>query len=599
MIQLVSMESNVEEIKKRIDIVEFIGSYISLKKAGRNFKGNCPFHKEKTPSFVVSPDRQIWHCFGACHEGGDVIKFYMKIENISFQEALKELAEKAGIQLKAAVFQNSGIEKKEKLIRLNVLAADYFSYILEKSPYGEKARNYLKARAIDEKLMKTFQLGYAPNSWDSLRNFLKKKKFSDSEMLEAGLLVRSEKGGIYDRFRGRLMFPLFDVRNTLVGFSGRVIEKEDNQEAKYVNTPETSLYHKRETLFGIQLAKEEIKKTNNVYIVEGEFDMISPYRVGIGNVVAIKGSALTEEQLMFLKRYTSRITLMLDADIAGEDAAKRGIEEAEIQEFEIEVVVIDFAKDPDEAVQADEVRFKASLKKAMPFYDFLIMAAQKKYPGDDAFSKKKIGEELAGFLSRIRNPIVKSYYIKKLANLLGVSERSVEDLMRKRYKNKKQNLSEQVKKTTSSEKTRETLLQYYVLSVMFQKENPYPTADEIFNIVTIDDFLTPSHKDIIQSFLAYKGVHPERFDQDAFFKMLSSPLQSVYNELYLFASGQEGFSETNIPRLAFELRRFSLKRTINDYLQKDEVDSDEAKKRVTEAKIKLNEVEKKLLSLYN
>lgn len=592
------MESNVEEVKKRIDIVEFIGSYISLKKAGRNFKGNCPFHREKTPSFVVSPDRQIWHCFGACHEGGDAIKFYMKIENITFHEALKELAQKTGVTLKTSSLQHTGTEKKERLVRLNILAADYFSYVLQKSPYGEKARNYLKARNIDEKLIKTFHLGYAPNSWDSLRSFLKKKKFTDTEMLEAGLLVQSEKGSLYDRFRGRLMFPLFDVRNTLIGFSGRVLENE-GQGAKYVNTPETFLYHKRETLFGIQIAKDEIKKQNNVYIVEGEFDMISPYRVGITNTVAIKGSALTQEQLMFLKRYTNRITIMLDTDSAGEDAARRGIEEAEAQEFEIEVVAMDFAKDPDEAVQTDEKRFKETLKKAEPFYDFLITSAQKKYPGDDAFSKKKIGEELAGFLSRIRNPIVKSYYIKKLATVLDVSERSVEDLMRKRNKNKKYEVTEQIKKTTSSEYTREILLQYYLLSVLFQKDDPYPLSDEMFSIVSVDDFLVPSHKDIVNMFFTYKEGHPEQFNQDAFFKTLTPPLQPVYNELYLFASGQEGLSEINTSRLAYEVRRFSLKRKINAYLENDEGESEEAKKQVNEAKKMLNEVEKKLLSLYN
>lgn len=309
------MENQIEEIKSKVDIVEFIGGFITLKKAGRNFKAICPFHQEKSPSFVISPDRGIWHCFGACGEGGDVIKFLMKWENITFIESLKELAKKTGVKLtlNKISFEDKIWEKKERYLGMNQLASEFFHYILNKSDFGKKAREYLKSRLLNQAIIDKFELGYSPSSWDSLKLFLKKKKYEEEEMSENGLLVKSERGTYYDRFRGRLMFPLKDSRNNVLGFSGRILEGSE-KEAKYVNTPETPIYHKRECLFGINLALEEIKKQKNVFIVEGELDMITPYQHGYSNFVAIKGTALTIEQLKLLKRYTDKLTLMMDAD---------------------------------------------------------------------------------------------------------------------------------------------------------------------------------------------------------------------------------------------------------------------------------------------
>ena len=295
------MENPIEEIKKKIDIVEFIGSFITLKKAGRNYKAVCPFHQEKTPSFVISPERGIWHCFGACGEGGDVIKFLMKWENITFIEALRELAKKTGVKLNKISFEDKIWQKKEKYLGMNQIAGEFFHYILKKTAFGKKASQYLKNRALNQSIIDKFQLGYSPSSWDSLKLFLKKKKYEEEEIMENGLLIRSERGSYYDRFRGRLMFPLKDGRNNILGFSGRILDEKE-KEAKYINTPETPIYHKRETLFGINLAKEEIKKKQNAFIVEGEFDMIIPYQFGFSNFVAVKGTALTNEQLMLLKQ---------------------------------------------------------------------------------------------------------------------------------------------------------------------------------------------------------------------------------------------------------------------------------------------------------
>ncbi|MEX1052588.1 MAG: DNA primase, partial [Patescibacteria group bacterium] len=393
------MNDTVSEVKKRIDIVDFIGSFISLKRSGRNFKAICPFHQEKTPSFVVSPERQIWHCFGSCSEGGDIIKFLMKWENLTFYEALKELADKAGIKIKSTPFEDRVWKKKERIIKLNTLTADYFSYVLQDSKYGNKAVDYLKSRNINLKIAKKFNLGYAPNSWDSLYNFLSKKKFEKEELFEAGLIVSGKSQSYYDRFRGRIIFPISDARGNIIAFSGRLLDDEA-KEAKYINSPETPVYHKRESLYGINLAKDKIRKENNVYIVEGEFDVISMYQKGFENSVAIKGSAFTRDQLMYLKRYTNTLTLALDADASGEEAMKRALEDAENLEFEVKIAIIDFAKDPDEAIKKDFEAFKKALKNSISIYDFIISYAQKRHPDTDAFSKKKIADIVIPFIEK-------------------------------------------------------------------------------------------------------------------------------------------------------------------------------------------------------
>lgn len=590
------MENPVEEIKKKIDIIDFIGSFITLKKTGRNFKAVCPFHQEKTPSFVVSPERQIWHCFGACQDGGDVIKFLMKWENITFFEALKELAEKTGVQLKKVSFEDAVWKKKERLFVMNDLSAEFFEYILNKTKFGEKALEYLRSRGINLQVTKKFQLGYAPNSWNSLLQFLKRKKYQEGEINETGLLVKSDRGSYYDRFRGRLMFPIKDPRGNIIGFSGRNLDAKDSS-AKYINTPETVLYHKRETLFGLDVAKEAIKKEKNVMIVEGEFDMIVPYQEGYGNFVAIKGSALTREQLMLLKRYTDKITLALDADASGEEAIKRGIQDAEQLDFEVGVVTFDYAKDPDEAVRKDEKLFKKILKKPIPVYDFLIQVLQKKYPDNDPFNKKKIGDEIIPFIERMNNPIVQSHYVKKLAEFLNVSESSIQILMRRLRQKKKENSMFISLKKNTKEQSREFILQRYVLSLMFQNEDPLTFGEKISYIINANDFSLGSYKKIYQAFLDYITKHPEKFQQEKFTDGLSSELQPVFNEIYLFASSELGLNE-HIDKLTYEMKRFSLKRQIKTILSSEEKDSSTpSDSRLKELTRELKEVEKKVLSL--
>jgi DNA primase len=589
------MDNPVEEIKKRIDIADFVGSYITLKKTGRNFKANCPFHNEKSPSFIVSPERQIWHCFGSCGEGGDIIKFLMKWENITFIEALRELAKKAGVTLKNVTLDDKDSRKKERYYEMNQMAAEFFQYILNKSKYGQKGLDYLKNRGINKGISEKFKLGYSPVSWDSLMNFLKKKKYTPEEISENGLAVKSASGRYYDRFRGRLMFPLMDAREHVLGFSGRILDGKDT-EAKYVNTPETPVYHKRETLFGINLAKDSIKKEKNAYLVEGEFDMITPYAHGFSNFVAVKGSALTPDQLMLLKRFTPKLTLVFDSDEAGGEAVRRGIEEAEKLDMEMAVVRPDFAKDPDEAVRKDEVAFKKALNNPQPIYDFLIDAAMKKYSLDDPYGKKKISDEVIPFVERISNPIVKSHYTKKVAGILGVTEVSVEALMSRIRRKKKQ-----VEDYRSSYKKetlvgRDVVLEKYLMSFIFQSENPYKPAGIVFSAIKPEDLSIPANAKIAQILLDHEKDMAINFDLDRFAAVIPTPLRPIFDEIYLFASAPTGIEDDNIEKLSHELKRFSLKRQIKENLN-SEGQGEEKDKKLLEIASALKEVEKKLISL--
>ncbi len=590
------MEGVINEIKSKIDIVEYLGGYLTLKKSGRNFKANCPFHNEKTPSFVISPERQIWHCFGSCQEGGDIVKFLMKWENLTFIEAIRELAEKAGIKIKRFDVQDRVWQKKDRLVSLNTIAGEFFSYVLDKTKFGKKALEYLEKRKLSQGIIKKFEIGYAPSSWDSLKNFLKAKKFSDQEGLEAGLLIKSDSGRFYDRFRGRLMFPIKDARGIIIGFSGRTLDPKEKA-AKYVNTPETLLYHKRESLFGINLAKEAIKKEKNVIIVEGEFDMITPYQLGIENIIAIKGSALTREQLLFLKRYTNRINLALDADNAGEEAIKRGIEEGENLEFEIGVISIEGGKDPDEAARTDPIKFKESLKKAQPIYDFIIHFFQKKYPGDDPFSKKNIAEGVVPFLSSVKNPIVKSYVIRKLSQLLSVDQRSIETLMKKKQWEKFKPIYKKIERREKKEVNREVMLEKYLLSSIFQNEKCYLLADKVVGIINTEDLTVPSHGKIFELFLAWKEKIKEKFIVSKFHDSLAQELKPVFDEIYLFSSADLGFKEDSLIKIAYEIKKNSLKKKMTKLMSLGEKITSQEEKILKNIGCQLTELEKLIIKL--
>ena len=590
------MDTSIEEIKSKTDIVEFIGSYIPLKKAGRNFKGNCPFHQEKTPSFVISPERQIWHCFGACGEGGDAIKFLMKWENVTFFEALKELALRAGVKLARVDFEDKEWIKKEQILKMNYLASEFYQYLLLQTSFGKKALAYLTNRKLSEKVIKSFGLGYAPASWDSLLQFLKKKGFPLPEIYEAGLVVKSEGGHYYDRFRGRIIFPIMDVKGNVIGFSGRALDQTEKM-AKYVNTPETAVYHKRESLYGIHKTKDAIRKSKSVVIVEGEFDLISPFQQGIENIVAIKGTALTQEQVKILKRYASKFIFALDMDTAGEEAIRRGMNQADYLDVEMYVVRFKKGKDPDEAIQLDAHSFIKAVQSPVPIYDFMIDFIKKKYPEENPFHKKKIGEELAPMIAHIQNPIIASHYQKKLAHILEVDEDSVGKLV---FRAKRAAIVPRwpIKTmATVTKTTREELVPKYLLSLLLQNESAYEMAKRIFSHLQPHDFSIPSLQKIAEHFLIFERQNPGGFSIKLFFHTLPKELLSLADELYLFASSETALKNEKIEKLVYQVRRISLKNQIALLTKGETLENKGGDQEISLLQESLKSVENSLMSM--
>ncbi len=413
---------NLEEVKSKIDIVAFISEQVPLNKAGRNFKGLCPFHAEKTPSFVVSPERQIWHCFG-CQKGGDIFRFLMEKEKMEFGEALQVLAKRAGVKLQQ--YAPSSIEKsKERLFAANHLAAEFYHHLLLNHPSGKKALDYLLGRGITTISMKKFKLGYAPNLRDALGQFLRKKGFVEAEILAAGLGFKSQNRGVRDLFAGRVMFPLIDQKERVIGFAGRALPGT-GQEPKYFNTFETPIFHKGSFLYGLNVTREAIRKANTAILVEGEIDLIASYQAGAENVAAVKGTALTEEQVQLLKRYAENVSICFDADLAGDTAAKRGIHLAEAAGLDIKIIQLIEGKDPDECVRCDAKIWQASIEKAVPIYDYYLTSAVSRFDVKSAEGKRKIGQEIVPILAKLQDDILRAHYVKKLAGILAVGEESV------------------------------------------------------------------------------------------------------------------------------------------------------------------------------
>jgi DNA primase len=418
---------------------------------------------------MVSPDRQSWHCFGACQTGGDVFSFLMKIENMDFPEALKTLANRAGVSLPTS-FNSQDADLREKIYKINGLASEYYRYILTKHEVGEVARNYFEKRKITKESIDLFKLGYAPHSWDSLTKFLTKKGFFQKDMELAGLVSVSDRGKVFDRFRGRVMFTLCDHRNNVLGFAGRLLDP-NAKEAKYVNTAETPVYIKGNTLYGLNITKDEIRKTGNAVVCEGEIDTIQAYQAGTKNVVAIKGSALTEAQVGLLKRYAENVLLALDADAAGDAAVHRGIMTADAAGLNIKVVQIPDGKDPDDCIKKDPSVWHRAVAEAVPFYDFIIDSAAKKFNPQTAEGKKKLITETAKFLGPIDNAVVRAHYLKKLSALLGLDEEAIATQMEK--ESRSQNLvsrEEAVKETI--ELKRRDYVEEYLLALLLQSGNP-------------------------------------------------------------------------------------------------------------------------------
>lgn len=412
-------DSKIEEIKSRVDIVELASEYLTLKKAGRNYLGLCPFHQEKTPSFTVNREKQIFYCFG-CGEGGNVITLLMKIANKSFPEAIKHLAEKTGVILPVRTFGTDGHEKDslhDEIVNLNLRIAQQFSRNLA-STSGKVARDYLQKRAVTEETVKQFRLGYAPDTWRSLTDYIEGSGLSLKLAEQAGLLIAGKEGGFYDRFRGRLIFPIENIFGEIVAFGGRILGEG---EPKYLNSPESPVYTKGKNLYGLQKAKEAIRQSGFCMIVEGYFDVISLWNAGIRNVVATLGTALTRDHLELLRRYTQDVVALFDPDTAGRKALDRSLELFLGANIHARALILPEGCDPDDFIKKfGKERLDALIAVAPSISDYYI---------DNVLGDGKTFEEnrdlvktAMEFVGKISDEIEKNLFIKRIAERLGIDQ---------------------------------------------------------------------------------------------------------------------------------------------------------------------------------
>lgn len=560
----------VEQVKEKTDIVSLISEYITLKKAGRNFKSPCPFHTEKSPSFVVSPERQMWHCFG-CGKGGDVYSFLMEYERMEFPEALRTLASKAGITLVQQSHSGAASSQKERLYQCNSLAKEYYHYVLTKHAAGAKAREYLEKRGISQKVIETFMLGFSPNSTTALVKYLTQKKgFTKEEVVAAGLAFQG-KYDVIDFFRGRLMFPLIDHRDNVVGFSGRVLEGD--APSKYINTRETLIYHKGEHFYGLSVTKDAIRRTNQAIIVEGEFDVISCFENGVANVVGVKGTALTEHQVTLLARFAQKITFCFDGDKAGQEAIKRSLAVVEKKDITPTVIEIPGGKDPDEALKTEPGLFKKAVNEDKGAYDYLL---DQMFSAQDAGSvegKKRISDTLLPFFATIKNEIIKEHYLRKLSSRLDTSYESIQKEL-ERLKTAA-DVKPKVTPIPKVKKSKEEVLEEYLFSLIIQHETPVHHAHTA--VTKLSDVFSQerSYQKLLLQLSSYSDEKP--FSPAQFARSLPKELLPSYDTSLLFPLPpltEDGKFEKEIESVSGKLRQIyiqkRLKEIVSELQQKGE-----------------------------
>jgi len=594
------MDSIIDEIKNRLDIVEVISSYIKLEKVGANYRALCPFHSEKKPSFFVSPARQIWHCFGACNEGGDIFKFVMKIEGVEFGDALRILAKRAGVELKPRdpVLQTA----RKRLYDICEIAAKFFEKQLSSTKKGSKVKEYLHKRGIKDESIYEWRLGYAPDFKDALSKFLKSRGFKEEEIIKAGLAIRKDEGGIYDRFRSRIIFPIFDLNSQVIGFGGRIFGKED-EVAKYMNIPNTLLYDKSKVLYGLNKSKMFIRQEDNCVLVEGYIDAIMSYQAGVKNVVAVSGTALTPFHLKILKRYTNNLTTSFDMDVAGNSATKRGINLAQKEEFNIRVVIMPKGLDPADIILQHPEDWKNLVKSAKSIMEFYFESAFSSHDASTAEGKKEISNILIPVIANIPNKIEQSHWIGELSKKLGVSEQSIEEEIKRQAKKieKESFLQEESSESSADEK-----------SEYESKSRREKIEQRIFLII----FTFPEFLETIQD--SYKNLFSPKGtalcdnlikEKDEFLKepeklKVSSDIQGYFDYLWLKKEIEQETlkdkkeNEKELKELLNELKKMTLRDELESISQEiKKLEGEGNKEEVQKLIQKFNELSQELLKL--
>ena len=500
------MQDTVQEIKDKIDLVDFLRTYLSLSQAGKNFKAHCPFHKEKTPSFIVSPERQIWHCFG-CGAHGDLIGFLMKYENLEFLEALKILAEKVGIELRRSGSQDQ--KQFVVLYEINQAAKDFFKNNLAKA---EAARNYLLERGLKKEIIEEFEIGVAFSVSDALTQHLLKSGFSVADIEKAGLVFKTERGTYWDRFRNRIMFPLYNHFGKVIGFTGRVMPGFENADVgKYVNSPETPIFNKSKLLFGLHKTKNDIREAKTAVLIEGQMDFLMAYQDGVKNVVATSGTALTNDHLKIIKRLADNLILAFDNDEAGQMATERSIDLAEANDFSVKV--LDFSKeglkDPADIVKNKPgylISLFGNAEPAMKFYFDRYLPKVNLHESDIHLQKKNIRSVLSK-IKNISSPIVKSHWIHELALLVGLEERFLLEEM-DNLKSAAINKKEEIENNDKQDLSRKELISQRIIGLALEKNNFAETLKDY------QTYLPPSYQTVFATCINNEaaGLSPQLKD---------------------------------------------------------------------------------------
>lgn len=524
--------SQIQQIKEAVNIIDVIGQYVELKRSGNSYKGLCPFHGESSPSFFVSEAMQRYKCFG-CQETGDVFTFLEKYEAITFYEALQQLAEKAGITLETTS-RSKEDEEREQILEILQLTSAYYHYILTKHKAGETARKYLKQRGTIQESITLFQIGYALDAWEGLISYLhKKKKYPLSLLEKAGLVIKNKSGKYYDRFRGRIIFPLKNHRGKVVGFSGRLLDSTA-KEAKYINSPETLVYHKSQMLYGYSELLQLIRKENSIVIVEGEFDVISSTQAHVNNIAAIKGSSLTPEHVALLQRTVGSIILSLDTDNAGVKATKRAIEVIKQAAqtnmggtIDLRVAVLPEGKDPDDLVKTNPKAWREAVRQPISAYEFLMQVAVKEHGVTTAEGKRNIMVEIAPLVAGISHAVERDFYVKRLADLLDVSASVIQtDVDRASVGTlKKTQALQKPPVIVSDKKTKLEKLEEYVVFLLFNSkpEHVIKKAKELQDLVPSNAYVRAVLDTVI---------HMTDFSLDTLQKNLPEDVQMKLFEFY-------------------------------------------------------------------
>jgi len=495
-----------EEVKDRVDIVDVISDYVKLKKSGKNYKGLCPFHQEKTPSFTVNPANQFYHCFG-CGAGGDVFSFLMEIEHITFFESLKMTAERVGMELpNQSNHQKKVANFRDKIFEINMISAKFYNYLLLKHDIGEKALAYLKNRNYSEDDIKKYSLGFAPDKWTALYKFLKNKGYTKDEMVKAGLLVKKNEQKFYDRFRNRIIFPIFNSRSEVLAFGGRIIDDSINQ-PKYLNSPDTMVYDKSDNLYGLNWAKKYMRKSNNAIIMEGYTDVLTAHMNGIKNAVASLGTSLTEKQAKMLKRYVSKVYIAYDSDTAGAKATLRGLEILKEEGLNVKVIKLPEDTDPDDFIKLrGEKKFLNLKDDSLSLIEFkvdnIISSKNLRNADDRINTTHKIVEVLA----QIKDPIEREVYTKEIAKKIDLdTDLLYQEVEKRRDKTKRTNKNNKNRKFNN-----------------YQKSNKNEN-----NIQRINDI----EKKILKSYIdypEYRDFIKEKVNKDYFFDNIT---QEIWEKL--------------------------------------------------------------------